>query len=498
MFSYKEFARRAYEYLQHVEITSKNAKKIAEVLFYLAAELEDENSYTMNMETGVDDLRVRVKRKSVFESKNFKNFFIENVTREIEKSQYEEESVKIRKVMNRAYFSKNEVISQRKSMLRNESRSSNLNLILAAIDISSDEEISRMYVTVRALKDKLDEESYSQIRKFAREKFNSCRIQARYFLYVLKQIEEFEFKENIENKKEIEKQQNAKIENIKYVENQKETKEKKKYNSKTEKKIDKSIEIHTSEADYKRYKKNEKLDKETRYKLYLYRRKYEDELKNTKLTRLTKDDLLFFLINTERLIENQSLSLQQVLSIVLYADKNHEIENPIGWLIARFMIGRGRFYFLLSKSKQEQTVEKKYPKSNDNPKSSSVEKETNSKIKDIYINSDLAYFMKKYNISSSEISSYLSKFKHLSGDVSYIVERYLINKIYKNLPSEEKRKLIKYAKQEIRKFAVPPETEEEFKEEIKSIIAAKIKDDYLTLSIQQRLQLQMSGQYDTS
>ncbi|WP_029523315.1 hypothetical protein [Persephonella sp. KM09-Lau-8] len=483
MFSYKEFARRAYEYLQHVEITSKNAKKIAEVLFYLAAELEEN---TINIKTVVDDLRV--KRKSVFESKNFKNFFIKNVNREILKSHHEkDESVKTR-IISRAYFSKNDVISQKKAMLQNKSKYSDLDLILAAIDISSDEEISKMYVTVRALKDKLDEETYSQLRKFARKKFKSCRIHAKYFLYVLSQIEEFE-------EEKVEEQKNVK------TEKEKETKEKKKYNSKTEKKIDKSIKIHTSEADYKRYKKSEILDKETRYKLYLYRRKYEDELKNTKLTRLTKDDLLFFLINTERLIENQSLSLQQVLNIVLYADKNHEIENPIGWLIARFMIGRGRFYFLLNnkklKFKQSGKMKSSYESSHE--KGNDIEQEKESNVNDIYINSDLAYFMKKYNISSPEISSYLSKFEHLSGDVSYIVERYLINKIYKNyLSQEEKLKLIKYAKQEIRKFAVPPETEEEFKEEIKSIIAAKIKDDYLTLSIKQRLQLQMSGQYDTS
>ena len=482
MFSYKEFARRAYEYLQHVEITSKNAKKIAEVLFYLAAELEEN---TINIKTVVDDLRV--KRKSVFESKNFKNFFIKNVNREILKSHHEkDESVKTR-IISRAYFSKNDVISQKKAMLQNKSKYSDLDLILAAIDISSDEEISKMYVTVRALKDKLDEETYSQLRKFARKKFKSCRIHAKYFLYVLSQIEEFE-------EEKVEEQKNVK------TEKEKETKEKKKYNSKTEKKIDKSIEIHTSEADYKRYKKSEKLDKETRYKLYLYRQKYKDELQNVKLSRLTKDDVLFFLINTEKLVENESLTLQQILKIIKYADLNPKIRNPAGWLIERFMISRGRFYFLLRKSKKDQIVEKESSKNNND--SVKREKQTNSKTKenskDIYTNKDLLYFARKYNVSEDEILSYLSKFKGLHGDVSYIVERYLINKIYKNLSSEEKRKLIKYAKQEIRKFAVPPKTEEEFKEEIKSIIAAKVMDDYLTLSIQQRLQLQASGQYDTS
>jgi hypothetical protein len=162
------------------------------------------------------------------------------------------------------------------------------------------------------------------------------------------------------------------------------------------------------------------------------------------------------------------------------------------------MILRGRFYFLLTKSKHEQTVEKECSKSDYSAKSNSLEQEKQNYVKDIYINSDLLYFARKYNISEDEILSYLSKFKYLSGDVSYIVEHYLANKIYKNLPREEKQKLISYAKRRIRSFAVPPSTEEEFKKEIKSIIAAKIKDDYLTLTIQDRLRLQMSGQYDTS
>ncbi len=435
-----------------------------------------------------DDYELSIHRKNVFESKYFKNYMKKQLKKELKKHVRKDKHTVYNKLINRSYNCVRDFCTQKKSMKENKSKYADFDLIMTAIDTSDEREISQMYVTVSALKNKLDEASYKKLRKFARERFGSCRIQARYFLYILSQIERFE--KDIENKG-VKEQQNVKIENQKET---KEKKEQKKYNSKTEKKIDKSIEIHTSEADYKIYKKSEKVDKETRYKLYLYRLKYATELQNTKLYRLTRDDLLFFIINTEKLIESEILTLEQVLKIVRYADLNQNVKNPIGWLIERFQIGRGRFYFLLRKSKHEQTVEKEHPKR----KSNRVEKETNSKTKDIYINSDLAYFMKKYNISSSEISSYLSKFKHLSGDVSYIVERYLINKIYKNLPSEEKRKLIKYAKQEIRKFAVLPETEEEFKEEIKSIIAAKIKHDYLTLSIQERLQLQMSGQYDTS
>ena len=273
------------------------------------------------------------------------------------------------------------------------------------------------------------------------------------------------------------------------------TKNIKKEQKKYENKIDKNTEIFVSETDFKKCKRNEKLDAQTRYKLYLYRQKYATELQNTKLYRLTRDDLLFFLVNTEKLVENQSLSLQRLIKIIRYADLNNSIINPIGWLIERFMISRGRFYFLLSKSKK-QKVEKKPSKNN---YSVNQEKQVNPETRDVYISADLAYFAKKYNIPEDEILSYLSKFKYIDGqDVSYIVERYLVHKIYKNLPREEKQKLIRYAKRRIRNFAVPPSTEEEFKEHVKSIIAAKIKDDYLSLSIEERLQLKSSGQYDTS
>ncbi len=441
-----------------------------------------------------DDYELSIHRKNVFESKYFKNYMKKQLKKELKKHVRKDKHTVYNKLINRSYNCVRDFCTQKKSMKENKSKYADFDLIMTAIDTSDEREISQMYVTVSALKNKLDEASYKKLRKFARERFGSCRIQARYFLYILSQIERFE--KDIENKG-VKEQQNVKIENQKET---KEKKEQKKYNSKTKKKIDKSIEIPVSEADYKGYKKNEKLDKETCYKLYLYRRKYEDELKNTKLTKLTKSDLLFFLINTEKLVENQALTLEQILKIVKYADSNPSVRNPIGWLISRFMISRGRFYFLLSKSKREQTFKKEHPQSNSSAKSDRAEqeKQTNPN-KNIYINADLAYFAKKYNISKDEILSYLSKFEHLSGDVSYIVERYLINKIYKNyLSQEEKLKLIKYAKQEIRKFVVLPETEEEFKEEIKSIIAAKIKHDYLTLSIQERLQLQMSGQYDTS
>ncbi|WP_457622963.1 helix-turn-helix transcriptional regulator [Persephonella sp.] len=265
----------------------------------------------------------------------------------------------------------------------------------------------------------------------------------------------------------------------------------------------KDIELQTSELDYKRYKKNEKLDANTRYKLYMYRQKYAEELQNTKLSRMTKDDLLFFLVNTEHLVENGSVTPQQILKIIRYADANPAIRNPIGWLISRFMIARGRFYFLLNnrklKSKQsekmESSCENSHEKSTDNIK----QKKADRNKKDIYINGDLAYFIQKYNIPENEILSYLSKFEGLHGDVSYIVERYVANKIWKNLSKEERQKLIIYAQREIKRFAVPPKSKEEFEQEVKSIIFAKIMSDYLTLSIEDRIKLRIANQsHDTS
>jgi len=323
-----------------------------------------------------------------------------------------------------------------------------------------------------------------------------CRISTATAYRAIKKLEKARkikvHKRNNRNVYKIQDTKNIKIDN-KYKK-ELDVKEQRKY----EKKIDKNTEIHTSSLDFRKRTKCEKLEKETKYKLYLYRQKYKEELENTKLSRLSRDDLLFFLINAEKFVENETLTLNKILKIIKYADSNLKIKNPIGWLISRFMISKGRFYFLLSKPKQlhkhEQTVEN--PKSNDNANKVEQEKSKKTSTKDVYISADLAYFAKKYNISNDAILSYLSKFEN--GDVSYIVEHYIANKIWKNLPREEKQKLISYAKKRIRSFAVPPPTEEEFKKQIRSIIAAKIKDDYLSLSIEERLQLKSSGQYDTS
>lgn len=471
MLSYRKFAAIARVYMQHIDIKSENATKIAEILLYAAEEIfSDADKFNMYNDLYND---LRMKKISIFESKNFKKYFINAVKKEIEKIEHENKNIKIRKITNRAFFSLKEPFSQKKAMLENKSRSSNLDLILAVFDISSDEEISKMYITVKALIHKLDETSYRKLRKYARTKFGSCRISAKYFLYVLKKIEEFEENKTLfaeENKKEI-----------------KEQKKQKKHNSKIDK--SKSSEIHISEADYKRYKKSEKLDKEIRYKLYFYRQKYKQELENFYLQRLSRDDLLFFLINTENLVESQSLNLRQVLKIIEYADLNPKIENPRGWLISRFMIGRGRFYFLLRKSTKQKQNEENEEKTAETIENEEKQTSSDEQEKEIKINEDFIVFAKKHNILDSLISHIEEKVsqkdkkfqdkKFLSFIANEYAESYLINHIWKNLSPEEKEKLISYAKQEIRKFAVPPSTEEELKKTFKSIIAAKIRNDYI-------------------
>jgi len=479
MLSYVEFAKRAEQYLRHIEITRKNARKIAEILFYLASELEEIENITV-----VDDLHV--KRKSVFESKNFKRYYIESVTKEIEKSQCEEKT-KIKKIINRAYYSKNDVISQKKAMLANKSRSSNLDLILSAIDISSDDEISQMYVTVKALQCKLDPIVYKKLRERAKKEFGSCRIDARYFLYILRRIEEFENElANEEEKQEMELTKADKIE-------------------KKNRKIHENVEIRTSETDFKKYTKGEKLTKETKYKLYIYRKMYESELKNTKLSRLSKDDLLFFLINVEKLIENRVINIDKAINIIKYADSNHAIKNPIGWLITRFMISRGRFYFLLRKSNPKSSEDEKQPEKHHQKQKQEKSREKQTERRgDTYIREDLAYFILKYSVPYFEISKYVNSLR-LRGDVSVAVEQYVILWLWKNyLSREEKQKLIRHAKNELKKFVTPP-SKEEAMNYIKSIIRNKIREEYLTLTIEDKIRLfsqkqhsNLQQHYDTS
>ncbi|MDQ7056410.1 MAG: hypothetical protein Q9M89_08170 [Persephonella sp.] len=476
---FKKHIEKKYDASFLVDSSKKNPEKLAEILYFERAEfLENRERHRKNIRFRGEDLSIYV---NVFESSNFKKFFMRTIVQEILrilKNTLKENDIK-GKIINRAFYLPYEVYAQKNAMLQNKSRRADLDLILTVIDISDEHEISQMYVTVKALQDKLDSQMYKKLRKLAKSKFGSCRIDARYFLYVLRKIEEFE-------SKEYEKEENS----ISKTEISQKRENKRKFT-----KNPKSLEIQTSESDFKKYARGEKLEKETRYKLYLYRQKYREELENLHLERLSRDDALFFLINTEKLVENESLTLNQILRIIKYADSNLKIENPIGWLIARFMIGRGRFYFLLQKSKQnekqEVTISKKYEyqeQGNTEP----------NKNKYVYINEELLYFAKKYNIPESDILSYLRKLKNLDGDVSYIVEIYMANRIWKNLSREERQELILYAKHQIKKFIVPPKPEE-VKDTIKSIVFNEIKSRYLTLSIEEKIKMRNASQYyDTS
>jgi DNA-binding Lrp family transcriptional regulator len=231
------------------------------------------------------------------------------------------------------------------------------------------------------------------------------------------------------------------------------------------------------------------VNPKTRYKLYAYRQYYRKYL-NWKWNRLNKDDVLFFLINSEPFVENESLTLQQVLKIMKYADSNPKVKNPVGWLIARFMIGRGRFYFLLSKpnKKQEIIMSEHFHQEHKDKQNN----ELTQKQRCVYINEDLMYFAQKYNIPEKDIMSYLNKSK-CDGDVSFIVEMYIADRLWKeHLSREEKQELIQYARQKIRKFPVPPKPEE-IKSELTSIIFSEIKSRYLTLSIEDRIKIKTSS-----
>ena len=114
------------------------------------------------------------------------------------------------------------------------------------------------------------------------------------------------------------------------------------------------------------------VTKRVRWKLYMYRQLYSQYI-NKNWSRLFADAVLFFLINTENLVEN-GYPFGRVLRTIEFADKSDAIYNPIGWLIDRFGIGRGRFYFLLSRKyhirqeteeKQTKPVEDEYEKIKD-------------------------------------------------------------------------------------------------------------------------------------
>jgi len=82
-------------------------------------------------------------------------------------------------------------------------------------------------------------------------------------------------------------------------------------------------------------------------KLELYRRKYKAIL-NYSWKRLKKDEILYFLINCERLIAERGL--KDILKILKRADLDEKINNPTGWLISLFSISlkNSRFLYLIT------------------------------------------------------------------------------------------------------------------------------------------------------
>ncbi|GAB6073324.1 hypothetical protein JCM14244_17170 [Venenivibrio stagnispumantis] len=82
-------------------------------------------------------------------------------------------------------------------------------------------------------------------------------------------------------------------------------------------------------------------------KLKLYRKKYRAIL-NYSWKRLKKDEVLFFLINNEKLIAERGI--KDILKTLKYADLDEKILNPVGWLITRFNISlkNSRFLYLIT------------------------------------------------------------------------------------------------------------------------------------------------------
>lgn len=106
------------------------------------------------------------------------------------------------------------------------------------------------------------------------------------------------------------------------------------------------------EEDYGR-----KVTGRVKWKLLKYREFYSKYLEEKNYRRLNIDEVLFFLVNTERLVD-AGYSFNSILKTISYADKSEKIYNPIGWLIDRFQITKGRFYFLLRRKFEKPQEEK--------------------------------------------------------------------------------------------------------------------------------------------
>lgn len=236
------------------------------------------------------------------------------------------------------------------------------------------------------------------------------------------------------------------------------------------------------------FKKKEQSDFEgkpvsakTRYKLYAYRQFYKEYL-DWKWERLSKDQVLFFLINTEDLIDNGNVSFDRVLKEIWRADKDGFVRNPVGWLIERFSIGRGRFYFLLGGYSRRENKEA-------NSHFEEKPKEQENKENAVKIRKSLVLVMKKYSIPEKVILEPLPDLNMHPDNLNYIFELRIINYLWKNvLSKEEKQKIIFKAKEHLRELIITSENER--KETFKSLIINEVKMGYVDLSIEERIELE--------
>jgi len=240
----------------------------------------------------------------------------------------------------------------------------------------------------------------------------------------------------------------------------------------------------------KSFKLKEKSDFEkaisakTRYKLYAYRQFYREYL-NWNWRRLSKDQVLFFLINTEELVEDGVLSFDRVLKELWKADKDSFVKNPVGWLIDRFCIGNGRFYFLLSN--RNKSLESASDTKNGEKETYDLkEREKSNGEKQIPIKETIYLLIKKYSIPEDKIFKPLPKGDEFT--VNYILELRLVNYIWKNILSKyERADIISSAKKMLRKFNFNSPTEKQ--EILKDLIIGEVKDRYLNLSIEEKIRL---------
>ncbi len=188
-----------------------------------------------------------------------------------------------------------------------------------------------------------------------------------------------------------------------------------------------------------------------RYKMYAYRQFYREYL-NRRFERISTDAVLFFLINTERLVESGSITTEKVMRIIEAVDRNREIINPIGYLVAFFGIGKMRFAFLLPPYKPERKEIKEVEKRQERTERPEVRKKEQN------------------GVTQEEIISY-----------------------WRSLTDEERKALQRQIAKEIAGTVFS--SEEEKKEAVKLLLRNRIRQMIIEQRVlyQERLQLYGSG-----